>query len=491
MTQVLKIYGPPGTGKTTTLLQLLDKELKQSGSRPDRVAFVTFTRSARQEILDRTKSAAEDLPFCRTIHAICYRLLRVHRGQVVTPRQLQAWGREIGLDLSGKTPDPLAEDAYGETAQVTIGDRLLALNHLGRHRMVGLRTMMDTSDDPELEWELAKWFTEAYRTWKLREGLLDYTDLLTEYLRRGDPLNADVLFVDEAQDLSKLQWAVVDRLASNVTRVYLAGDDDQAIFTWAGASAHEFNRRPAGEVRVLEQSWRCPKQVMDLAKTITDQIEVRTPKNVRPRLSEGEVTDAVQLTDDLLDVGRCFVLYRHHHRGRALAKTLDDLAVPYRGAGSPLSEARIQLALHAWNRWERGERANLAQTQAVLALAEPASLRVRETDGPLTGTEAVKDFKNQEMFRVLRVPRKDWLWRCFETRGWNDLLQPRVTLQSIHQSKGQEADTVVLDLELSRKAWEGMLRQPDDEHRVFYVGVTRARERLIRLMPGASLSYKL
>jgi superfamily I DNA/RNA helicase len=489
MTQVLKIYGPPGTGKTTALLQLLEKELQQS--RPDRVAFVTFTRSAREEVLARTKSSAEDLPFCRTIHSICYRLLRVHRGQVVTPRSLQAWGREIGVDLSGKTPDPMAEDAYGDTAQVTIGDRLLGLNHLGRHRMVGLKSMLDSSDDPELEWELAKWFTEAYRAWKTREGLLDYTDLLTEYLRRGEPLVADTLFVDEAQDLSKLQWAVVDRLAASVDRVYLAGDDDQAIFTWAGASAHEFNRRPAHETRVLDRSWRCPRQVMDLARTITDQIEERTAKDVKPRDSEGEVTDAVQITDDLLDRGRSFVLYRHHHRGRALAKTLDDLAIPYLGSGSPLGDHRIHLALQAWNRWERGERANLAQTQAVLNLADPGFLKVRETEGPLTGHEAIHDFKHQEVFQVLRAPRRDWLWRCLEARGWTDLLQPRVTLQSIHQSKGQEADTVILDLELSRKAWEGMLRQADDEHRVWYVGVTRARERLIRLMPTGSLSYQL
>jgi DNA helicase-2/ATP-dependent DNA helicase PcrA len=385
----------------------------------------------------------------------------------------------------------MAEDAYGDAAQVTIGDRLLALNHLGRHRLVGLRTMMDNSDDPDLEWELARWFTEAYRAWKTKEGLIDYTDLLTEYLRRGDPLSADVLFVDEAQDLSKLQWAVVDKLGARVPRVYLAGDDDQAIFTWAGASAHEFNRRPAAEVRVLDRSWRCPRQVMNLARTITDQIEERTPKDVKPRNSEGEVTDAVQLTDDLLVSGRCFVLYRHHHRGRALAKVLDDLAVAYAGAGSPLSDHRIQLALQAWNRWERGEKASLAQTQAVLNLADPAYLRVRETEGPLTGPEAIRDFKNQEVFQVLRAPRRDWLWRCLEQRGWTDLLQPRVTLQSIHQAKGQEADTVVLDLELSRKAWEGMLRQADDEHRVWYVGVTRARERLIRLMPTGSLSYKL
>lgn len=490
MTQTLKIYGPPGTGKTTHLLKLLEQELQQVS--PKRVAFLTFTRSARQEILTRTKRADEDLPFCRTIHALCYRLLHVHRGQMVTPRALTLWGKELGLELSGRTPDPLAEDVYGEGAKATVGDRMLALNHLGRHRRVGLRAMLDTNEDPELTWDLASWFTLAYKAWKVQEGFLDYTDLLVQYYERGSVLDADVLFVDEAQDLSKLQWMVVDKLARDVKRVYLAGDDDQAIFTWAGASSQEFNGRPAEQVKILNQSWRCPRQVMDLAAGITTQIENRVHKDVRPRQAEGEVTDAAMVTDDLLEAARTFVLFRHHHRGRALAKVLDDLAIPWLGSGSPLAETRVQLALHAWNRWGRGERANLLETRAAIELADPNYLKVRETEAGLSGSEVLKDFRpQQDPFRVLRIPRRDYLRRCLELRGWNDLLQPRVTLQSIHQAKGQEADTVILDLELSRKAWESLLREPDDEHRVWYVGVTRARERLIRLMPGGALAYRL
>jgi hypothetical protein len=413
---ILKIYGPPGTGKTTELLRLLDEELQKVS--PRRVAFLTFTRAARQEVLNRTKMADEDLPFCRTIHAICYRLLRVHRGQMITPRMLMAWGREMGMELSGKAPDPLAEDAYGEGMTTTIGDRLLSLNHLGRHRRVNLRAMLDTSDDPEITFDLAKWFTLAYKEWKAREGLLDYTDLLVQYYERGFELDADVLFVDEAQDLSRLQWLVVDKLAAAAKRVYLAGDDDQAIFTWAGASALEFNRRQADRTQVLEQSHRCPRQVMSLADAITQQIETRTAKQVRPRDSEGEVTDTAQITEDLLEDSRTFVLYRHHHRGRALAHVLDDLSVPWWGHGSPLMEPRVQASLRAWNAWARGDRASLGDTNAVLALAEPESLRVRETEAGLTGFEAIKNFKpSQDPFSVLRAPRRDYLRRCLELRG--------------------------------------------------------------------------
>lgn len=491
MSSTLKVYGPPGTGKTTYLLSLLEAEAKMVSL--DRVAFLTFTRAARQEVQDRTAKTESALPFCRTIHSICYRSLRVHRGQMLQPKQIQDWGKEIGLELSGRVADPLAEDPYGEAVQQTVGDKLLNLNHLGRHRLVGLRAMLDATSDPTLDWDLAKWFTEAYRKWKDREGLLDYTDLLTEYLQAGRPLDCDVMFVDEAQDLSRLQWKVIDKLGHSCTRVYLAGDDDQAIFTWAGASAYEFNSRHADSVKVLNQSWRCPKQVIKLAFGIVSQIEERVAKDVRPREAEGEVTDAARLTDDLLEDQRTFVLYRHHHRGRDLAKQLVDLGVPWLGVSSPLDDKRTLLALRAAAAWDQnpGNRATPEETRSYLAKADPRALKVRETEAGLTRIEALVN--NADPLLSLRGIYRGtgFIQRCVQLRGWAEVLSPRVTLQSIHASKGQEADTVIIDRELSRRTWEAMLRDPDDEHRVFYVGVTRARNRLIRLLPIGGLAYEL
>src|SRR6185437_8595970 len=105
----------------------------------------------------------------------------------------------------------------------TIADQLIQINHVGRHRMTKLRDAIRYVDH-EVEYRYARWFTEAYRKWKNVNGYVDFTDLLTMYLDGGKPLDVDVLFVDEAQDLSKLQWAVVDKLGANAQRIYMAGD---------------------------------------------------------------------------------------------------------------------------------------------------------------------------------------------------------------------------------------------------------------------------
>lgn len=489
----LKTYGPPGTGKTTRLLQLLDQELKTVPA--NRVAFLTFTRSARREALTRSQKNESEFPFCRTIHAICYHQLGVSRTRMVGRHQLREWGTSIGVELTGYDPDPLEEDIYGEGRQPTTGDLLIRLNHLGRHRQVKLRAMLEDAP-PELTWEHARWFTEAYRSWKDHERLYDFTDLLTAYLERGRPLEVDVLFVDEAQDLSALQWKVVQKLGSQAIRTYLAGDDDQAIFTWAGASAELFNSWPADRIEVLEQSYRCPASIMEVAGEIAGRIRSRQPKAVKPRPAEGAVDDAGYLTPQDLEGPSVFILYRHHHRGRALAHDLEELTIPYSGHGSPLDTKQVVDAIAAISAWQQHKLATLPEARAFLALASPEALRVREANCPAAASDLLKDPTSireipQAFLALGRLPKRAYLRRCAELRGLNELLKPRVTLQSIHRAKGQEADTVILDTDLSRKAWEGLRKNPDDEHRVWYVGVTRSRNRLVRLQGTSSMRYDL
>jgi DNA helicase-2/ATP-dependent DNA helicase PcrA len=487
MSKTLKIYGPPGTGKTTRLLQLLEQELKQL--KPWQLAFLTFTRSARREALERAKLSEDELKHCRTIHAICWRQLGMSRDRMVTPKALREWGKHIGMELSGYDPDPFAEDAYGDAKQATSGDQLLRLNHLGRHRRVHLREMLQDAP-PELTWELASWFTKAYREWKRQEGLLDFTDLLTQYLERGSPLRIATAMVDEAQDLSRLQWSVMKKLTGEARRLFIAGDDDQAIFTWAGASADELNRFPADEVEILSQSHRVPRAVMKVAQEVIHRVspQHRQEKTVLPRNSEGEVSRAGFLSLKDLEGPSAFVLYRHHHRGRQLAKELEEMSFPFRGHGSYLHDKNTELVLSGIAHWSLNQTATADESRAAL-------LRTRETDSPMLAAEALRrvpsDWSAWLEMALTRIEKAPYLRRCVEIHGWDEVLQPTITLQSIHQAKGQEADTVILDTDLSRRAWEGLQAKPDDEHRVWFVGVTRARERLVVLSANNPLRYEL
>jgi superfamily I DNA/RNA helicase len=475
------------------MLQFFEKELKQV--KPNRIAFLTFTRAARLEALGRASLSELELPFVKTIHAICYRQLGVSQSQMVQTKHLKSFGKRLGVEISGYNPDTFSLDAL-TMPQVSKGDKLLQMNHLGRHRMVHLKTMM--KDAPQdIDWHFAKWFTESYRAWKKAEGIYDYTDLLTEYLRIGGPLPIDVIFIDEGQDLSKLQWEVVHHLGRFAKRRYIAGDDDQAIFTWAGASAELFNNEPSDENKVLPQSFRVPKAVHQLAGKIINRVRDRYPKDFNSREEVGEYRPVGQLSYDLLGAPSTYILYRNHHRGKTLATLLEDLGWPFEGTFSVLGNDRVKAALRGWGRSREGQPIPATEARAIVEFAQtealkPNAIRItNNTRGELPAAEFIQD-PHGELSRLLsRLPKLDYLCHLERTVGLREMLQPSVTLMSIHQSKGREADTVILDLEMATKTYDGYLKDPDSEHRVFYVGVTRAKQRLFSLLPTEAMAYQL
>ena len=491
---VLKIYGPPGTGKTRYLMDLFEDELKTVP--PHRVAFLTFTRAARAEALQRSGKLENELPYLRTIHSICYRQLGVNQGQLIKPKDLRYFGKQIGAQLSGSQFDPWMianeeDDFYLEGPSKD--DRLLGLNHLGRHHKVQLKDAL--KDAPaDLDFKYAKWFTLAYRDWKSKEGMLDYTDLLSEYLLNGKPLEIDVLFVDEAQDLSALQWDVIHLLGALAKRVYVAGDDDQTIFAWAGASAQAFQREHADKVETLDRSHRVPSRIASVAMNVIRRVENRVKKEWLARGVEGVYAQAAYLHESLLQE-QTYVLFRNHFRGRAIAKELELMAVPYLGVGSPLSNDDVSRALHAWDKLSRGERVTSRDAWALIT-STPSDKLV--PGSAVAATIPAREFTWGDMFLV-RPKRDAWPSTLMRLKGYSfleaahsrygidSLLKPKVTLLSIHQSKGREAHTVILDTTVARKTYDEVYT--DDEHRVWYVGITRARERLFALLPVDTLTY--
>jgi superfamily I DNA/RNA helicase len=121
----------------------------------------------------------------------------------------------------------------------TTGDQLLRVTDLASTCLLSLEEAHARTDDA-VDWWRLKRFADALTAYKSDTGKMDFTDLLHKYVTEGQPLDIDVAIVDEAQDLTAAQWSVVRFAFSKANLIYVGGDDDQAIYSWAGADVRQF-----------------------------------------------------------------------------------------------------------------------------------------------------------------------------------------------------------------------------------------------------------
>lgn len=473
------------------------EEALEAGVPPERIAFLTFTRGARQEAVDRAVGRfgfdRDQLPYFRTLHAIAFKELDMAGSALVKgPQDMKEFAELAGLEFAPRRTHSFDEDEldFLSGPATSEADQMLAFSHYHRHAEL-TPEQAHRAWPHDLDWYALKRFLDAYDKWKRREGLVDFTDLLT---RARGPLPVDVVFVDEAQDLSRLQWRVLDRLARDAERSVLAGDDDQAIFTWAGADPEAFLARP-GEVRVLGQSYRLPRAVHGLADRMARRLAVRQHKEWAPRPDDGEVRylpdeDYLRFEGD----GDWLVLYRTHRMARRVEEQLRHLGLPYHRHGQESPASVWGPAIVSWERLRAGKLVRGREAQAVYeamtvghGIAKgarkgvgaiphdaPVSMAtLRESHGLLT------DAPWYEAFRRMSDADGQYLRSLIRTRGASVLTEePKIRLSTIHAAKGGEADNVVLLTGLSPTVREHAERDPDPERRVFYVGVTRAKHTL-------------
>lgn len=472
------IFGPPGTGKTTEMLRLVG-EAKDRGYRAQEIGFFSFTRAAAGEALKRLGIARSDK--ISTLHSLCFRSVGASPMSMVDGYKLRKFGRAAGIPFAGT-----ANDEYGDSMED--GDKYLAIYGLARSRLTTPEHEYYESDDRPGDFAQFRHCIESYESWKAAYGYMDFTDLLEKYVQSPVNHNARVLFIDEAQDLSALQWKVIDALVSfpQVDEVTIAGDDDQAIYEWAGADPHgmaKFGTRYDATNSVLAQSYRVPRAVHDVARGIVVRINDRVQKKYRPAPREGEVQqwgtgfDANSLThgDDIM------VLCRSHTSKKEVEGALIEARIPYKNEGGKpgLFDSQWAQALRVWHKLAAGQDITIAETDAMIKV----------------GTNETKNSLNERDFKavVARGPERSFSipFEHVEFFRQADLsLEPTIRISTIHASKGREARRVVLHTGITSRTDTAMERNPDQEHRVWYVGVTRAKERL-DVIGGYDIDYEV
>ena len=342
----------------------------------------------------------------------------------------------------------------------------------------------------DIEWHHFEFVERTYRHYKQRNYLLDFTDLLELIVLESHRLpNLEVVIIDEAQDLSRLQWNLVEALTQKAKRVFIAGDDDQAVFTWAGADVKSFLSLK-GKITVLSQSYRVPARVYRLANTIVQRIQQRQEKEWRPREFEGEVFSYNRIEDVPVSSGQWLIMASTNYLLTPIAEWLKSLGLLYERAGVPSVPANIIHAVYDWERLRKGQKISGADVKNVYKyLGSQAvarghkSFKAGESDvmysiedlqanfGLLTtqiwheALDKISDNKREYIIAMLR-------------RGTKLSSVPHIRISTIHGAKGGEADNVALLMDLSTRFAKEYAENSDNIHRLFYVGVTRAKKTL-------------
>ena len=105
--------------------------------------------------------------------------------------------------------------------------------------------------------------------------------MILNFIKEEKSPNFDVVFIDEAQDLSLMQWDMVKHITDKTVDSFIAGDDDQAVFRWAGADVDSFIAQK-GKVIELKESRRVPRKIHELANSIIGRVNNRIEKNLEP-----------------------------------------------------------------------------------------------------------------------------------------------------------------------------------------------------------------
>ena len=484
------ILGPPGTGKTTTLLNLVDQFLQQ-GIRPKQIGYFSFTKKAAKEAASRAAKKFNldpdtDLKNFRTLHSLAFSELGMTKEKMMKPEDYKEFGQKCGLPI--KTAKYSEEDGTFNS-----DNEYLTIINTARVKRMDLLEYYDSRKNIiDIERSTLFLLSEQLQKFKKEKGLKDFTDLLEDYIALKKNPNFKVLFIDEAQDLSLIQWEMVRTLWVNAEKTYIAGDDDQAIFKWAGADVDHFIalKEEVDNIKTLDQSYRIPGgPIHELSQKIIGKVQNRFDKQYKPREEIGILKRYSDITQVNMKEGEWLVLSSANYFLDDVKELCELQGWYYQCKGINSVPLKLLLALNNWEHWRKDCYLNTIEIKNIYEY-----LGSNVVDGFRKGktlhSEAkytLKDCQEQhglitdkvwyDSFEGLDTLTETYI-RNMRANGEMINKNPRIIMSTIHGAKGGEADKVLLLQDITGAAIETFSHDPDELHRLFYTGATRAKREL-------------
>lgn len=499
--------GPPGTGKTTKLLNIVDELLTKEGILPNEICFITFTKKAAHEATTRAcekfKLTVDDLCFFKTLHSLCFRQLALERKQIMGFANYIDIARLLGISISGR-----GQSDDGTFAGFEHGDRLLFTENLARVRCIDLQTAWEEFPDEDLNYAELVQLRDTLAEYKRINLKMDFTDMVHKYVAEGTVPHIKVLIVDEAQDLSQIQWRMVSKLSDHAEITHIAGDDDQAIYRWAGADVDHWINLTGQSISVLDRSFRVPKRIADLAATVIERCENRRAKVWKPREALGHVHYLPVL--EMLDMkeGNWLCLARNTYLTRKFEEFCTMQGFLYTSQGGDALRGPAWKAVITWERLRAGKEqpfVDVANMYDFLSIRErikygakgKLGVIAKQNPNVMVSMDTLKADHGllvstiwHEALDKLSIEDREFFLAALRN-GEKVNQEPRIKISTIHAAKGGEADNVVVITDMAMRTHLEMLANPDDESRVWYVAVTRAKENLYIIQPQTLRHYDL
>ncbi len=335
----LLIVAGAGTGKTTTLTARL-AHLIRSGTAPERILMLTFSRRAAAELLHRAEQLSGQSAtqtWGGTFHAVANRLLRRHGRAIGVEPSFTLLDQSDAADMlalvrngAGASSNDAADSVTSLRRRVrkeTLAGILSRCINTGTPLSQLLRTHYPWCADERTE--IRETF-EAYTARKREEGVLDYDDLLLCWealLGVPDVAQAlqrqfDHILVDEYQDTNPIQANILELMAARGARITAVGDDAQSIYSFRAATHRnimEFPTRFDAKLLTLERNHRSTPALLAVTNALIAEARQRHPKHLWSR-REDRGMPALIRCDDEADQSRqvCSRILRHHEQGTRL-----------------------------------------------------------------------------------------------------------------------------------------------------------------------------